>query len=110
MSFSGRLKLGLVAAACLVEAQRYGENSHTPVVDAPHVAAAFPDVDIDVLSPAFLNPDSVPAGFAELTAPATDQATLGMSMRNVSVLSFTDTPQRRISGVACQPQQLDHIP
>jgi hypothetical protein len=80
MSLPTRLKAGLLAAAYLVNAQRYGENSHTPVVDAPHVAAAFPDVDIDLLSPAFLNPESVPAGFAQLTAPATDQSTLGKSI------------------------------
>lgn len=68
---------GLLAMASVVEAQRYAENQRSLVKDAPLVTAAFPDVDIEVLSPAFLNPETVPSGFAENIAPPTDQETLG---------------------------------
>ena len=60
-----------------LKAQRYAENQRSLVKDAPLVTAAFPDVDIEVLSPAFLNPETVPSGFAENIAPPTDQETLG---------------------------------
>lgn len=71
-------RLGLlVGAAGFVEAQRYADNHRPLVVDVPAVAAAFPDVDIELFSPAFLNPETIPAGFAQNTAGPTDQATLG---------------------------------
>ncbi|KAH6670882.1 hypothetical protein F5X68DRAFT_44176 [Plectosphaerella plurivora] len=99
MSLPTRLKAGILAAACLVNAQRYGENSHVPVVDAPHVAAAFPDVDIEVLSPAFVNPETVPAGFAQLTSPATNQTTLENFLQTLadrnSWITYHNSPDLR---------------
>lgn len=78
MGFITRIQMALTATAGLIEAQGYANNQRSFVEDAPLVAAAFPDVDIDVLSPAFLNPDTVPSGFANNTAAPTDQDTLGM--------------------------------
>jgi hypothetical protein len=40
----------------------YGDN-YTPVSkDDDAIARNFPDIDIDLLSPAFLNPETVPEG------------------------------------------------
>lgn len=80
MQLFNRAHLALLAAAGIAQAQSYANNSRSHVPDNPLVAAAFPDVDIELLSPAFLNPETIPAGFAENTAGPTDQATLGMSL------------------------------
>ena len=49
----------------------YGDN-YTPVVkDSDAVARNYPDVDIDLLSPAFLNPETIPEGFANGTSGPT---------------------------------------
>lgn len=61
-----------------VKASQYGEN-HDPVEkDEDLVAAHFPDTDQVLLSPAFLAPESVLAGFADGTDGPTDDAVLGV--------------------------------
>lgn len=69
--------LMLLATATLVSGQRYADNQRPIVRDPPLVAAAFPPVDFELLSPAFLSPETVPAGFADNAAGPTDQNTLG---------------------------------
>jgi hypothetical protein len=79
----------MVYAACLGAAlffssvataqSRYADNHVALVPDSEAVAANFPDVEgIELLSPAFLNPETVPAGFANGTSGPTDDATMGM--------------------------------
>jgi hypothetical protein len=68
-----------VAYAQVLWAARYADNRRPAIKDSPQVAANFPDVkDIKLLAPAFLDPDTVPAGFAENQEGPTDQDTLGM--------------------------------
>ncbi|KAI0910041.1 carboxypeptidase [Ustulina deusta] len=67
-----------------VEATQYGEN-HAPVEkDEDLVAAHFPDPDQVLLSPAFLAPEGVLAGFRNGTDGPTDDATLDNFLRSIS--------------------------
>ncbi|KAI0540548.1 carboxypeptidase [Xylaria digitata] len=67
-----------------VRASQYGEN-HAPVEkDEDLVAAHFSDTDDVLLSPAFLTPQGVLAGFANGTDGPTDDATLDNFLRSIS--------------------------
>ncbi|KAI1123742.1 carboxypeptidase [Nemania abortiva] len=67
-----------------VSATQYGEN-HAPVEkDEDLVAAHFPDTDDVLLSPAFLNPQSVLDGFKNGTDGPTDDATLDKFLRSIT--------------------------
>ncbi|KAJ3542197.1 hypothetical protein NM208_g4221 [Fusarium decemcellulare] len=76
------LKLTLLFNA--VDAKTYGENHVKVQQDSKLVAANFPDIDIELLSPAFANPDSVPAGFANGTEGPTPHATLDNFIRTIA--------------------------
>ncbi|KAK2133170.1 pyridoxal phosphate-dependent transferase [Fusarium oxysporum II5] len=52
-----------ISAASAVNAFQYGYNHVTVRKDIPLVAANFKDVDIDLYSPAFLDPESRQSGF-----------------------------------------------
>lgn len=62
----------------------YGENWVTTEKDEDIVAQNFPDVDIPLLSPAFLNPESVPAGFSNGTEGPTDDIELDFFIRSLA--------------------------
>lgn len=84
MSWSGFswLKASLLWAA-VARAQQLGWNHLTVDEDNELVAANFGDVpDIELLSPAFLNPESVPEGFWNGTSGPTDDATMGKPSLN----------------------------
>ena len=81
MRFHGIYVLGLLYGARSIAAKGYADNQAKIVKDEPHVAANFPDVNIELLSPAFLSPETVPAGFADGTAAPTNQTILGRSIR-----------------------------
>ncbi|KAI1362119.1 carboxypeptidase [Xylaria arbuscula] len=67
-----------------VKASQYGEN-HDPVEkDEDLVAAHFPDTDQVLLSPAFLTPATVLAGFANGTDGPTDDAVLDDFLQSIS--------------------------
>lgn len=56
---------------------QYGEN-WVPVQKDPEIVAAnFPDVNVTLLSPAFADPDTVPAAFADGAEGPTDDLDLG---------------------------------
>jgi hypothetical protein len=59
---------------------QYGENQVVVSKDSDVVAAAFPDVNITLLSPAFMNPETVPATFANGTDGPTDDTDLGKTV------------------------------
>jgi hypothetical protein len=62
-------------------ADRYASNIRPVVIDAPQVAANFPDIEgIQLQSPAFLSPENVPATFASGTSGPTPQRDLGMAL------------------------------
>ncbi|KAH6661500.1 carboxypeptidase 2 [Plectosphaerella plurivora] len=91
--------LMLLATVPVVGAQRYADNQRPILRDGPLVAAAFPSVDVELLTPAFLNPETVPAGFADNAAGPTDQATLerflqGLAERR-SWITYHDDPSLR---------------
>ena len=56
---------------------QYGENWLRTVKDSELVAQNFPDVDIELLSPAFLDTKSVPDRFTNGTEGPTDHMELG---------------------------------
>ncbi|KAJ4262874.1 hypothetical protein NW762_006487 [Fusarium torreyae] len=67
-----------------VNAKTYGENHVQVRKDSELVAANFPDVDIDLLSPAFANPDTVPSGFANGTEGPTPHQILDIFIRSIA--------------------------
>ncbi|KAI1881873.1 hypothetical protein JX265_000699 [Neoarthrinium moseri] len=74
----------LLALAGLSEAVQYGNNHVAVSRDKDLVAANFPDVAVDLPSPAFRAPDSVPEGFAEGTEGPTDDATLDRFVQSIA--------------------------
>ena len=62
----------------IASAVQYGYN-HIPIRQDPaHVAVHFPDTDLELYAPAFLNPESVQSGFANGTQAPTSQDDMGM--------------------------------
>lgn len=58
---------------------QYGENQRGTIKDSDVVAQAFPDVEgFELLSPAFLRPETTPPGWANGTDGPTDDAEMGM--------------------------------
>lgn len=76
--------VGVLGLTC-VEAVRYGAN-HVPVrKDNEAVVVNFRDVaGYELLSPAFLSPDTVPAGFVNGTDGPTSDSELGEDGLTVS--------------------------
>lgn len=70
---------GLLYGAGLAVAQGYADNQLPTVKDEPRIAANFPDVDIELFSPAFIQPETIPIEFENGTAGPTDQDILGGS-------------------------------
>ncbi|OLN87055.1 Carboxypeptidase 2-like protein 2 [Colletotrichum chlorophyti] len=68
---SGLLYAGLAAAQT-----KYADNQVPVTRDSELVSKLFPDVDVELLSPAFADPESVPAGWSDGTTGPTDQDTL----------------------------------
>lgn len=81
MRFS--LFIGLAGAGLASAQYRYADNQQPLEKDPPQVAANFPDVDVELLSPAFLDTESVPEAFANGTAGPTSQRTLGESVERL---------------------------
>lgn len=55
----------------------FGWN-HTPVdKDNEAISRNYEDVDVELLSPAFMNPETIPADFANGTSGPTDDTQLG---------------------------------
>lgn len=55
----------------------YGNNYSPVSKDSEAVARNYPDIDIDLLSPAFTNPETVPAGFDNGTSSPTPDYVMG---------------------------------
>ncbi|KAI2630081.1 carboxypeptidase [Xylaria nigripes] len=67
-----------------VSASQYGNNSPPLQKDEDLVAAHFPDTDDIIFSPAFLNPQSIHAGFSNGTDGPTDDATLDEFLQSIT--------------------------
>lgn len=78
MIFLGnKLALGLLCPA-LVTAARYGNPARaTTYVEPENIFHLFQDIDLELYSPIFTMPETVPAGFANGTAGPTPQAVMG---------------------------------
>lgn len=78
MRFQELAALGLLRAGLATAQLTYASNQVDVIPDSEQVAANFPEVeDVELYSPAFANPDSVPGSFANGTSGPTDEATLG---------------------------------
>ena len=70
-----------LAASSLIVSSAYAQSRYAantvPLYDEPEaVAANFPDPNVGLYSPAFLDPDSVPDEFSNGTSGPTSQAML----------------------------------
>ncbi|KAM5369392.1 hypothetical protein ACJZ2D_009006 [Fusarium nematophilum] len=66
----------------------YGWNYSPVDKDNEAVSRNYEDIDIELLSPAFLDPESVPEGFKNGTAGPTDDATLDHFLRSIAGRNF----------------------
>jgi hypothetical protein len=67
---------------------QYGENQRGTIKDSDVVAQAFPDVEgIELLSPAFQRPETLPPGWSNGTDGPTDDAEMGEESSLVRVTS-----------------------
>ncbi|KAF6843261.1 Carboxypeptidase 2-like protein 2 [Colletotrichum musicola] len=79
------LALGLLHAGLASAQTKYADNQVPVVRDSELVSGLFPDVDgVELLSPAFADPDSVPAGWGNGTSGPTDQETLETFLRDLA--------------------------
>ncbi|KAF6831266.1 Carboxypeptidase 2-like protein 2 [Colletotrichum plurivorum] len=79
------LALGLLHAGLASAQAKYADNQVPVVRDSDLVSRLFPDVDgVELLSPAFADPDSVPAGWGNGTSGPTDQETLENFLRGLA--------------------------
>lgn len=67
----------LFGLASLASAVQYGYNHAKVLPDSEIVERAFKDVDIDLLSPAFQDPDVIQSGFANGTQGPSSQDDMG---------------------------------
>ena len=97
MRIPSRSTLGLLTVqATTVIADRYASNIRPVVIEAPQVAANFPNVEgVQLLSPAFVSPNNVPATFANGTSGPTPQQDLGMLLY-VKSYRFADVLQKAL--------------
>ena len=73
------LQVLLLGTAGVFAQLQYGNNERVTTKDSAAVAEAFPEVEgIDLLSPAFLRPESTPPGWENGTQGPTSLAEMGM--------------------------------
>lgn len=81
MHFPSKTRIGLLQALSLSAAHaqlQYGNNHRVVRLDNEQVSSAFePIEDIELLSPAFLDPDSILPGFSNGTEAPTSFTTMG---------------------------------
>ncbi|KAK6217054.1 carboxypeptidase 2 [Colletotrichum tabaci] len=70
------LAFGLLYAGIASAQTKYADNQVPVTRDSDLVSKLFPDVDVELLSPAFTNPEAVPAGWSNGTSGPTTQDTL----------------------------------
>lgn len=67
----------------VVGQRQYGYNRRDVVRDNEAIAQFFPDVDVELFSPAFTHPETVPAGFREgLVGPTNDTVLCKFALSN----------------------------
>ncbi|WYZ41250.1 hypothetical protein EsH8_V_000145 [Colletotrichum jinshuiense] len=78
------LAVGLLQAGLASAQTKYADNQVPVSRDSELVSKLFPDVDVELLSPAFANPETVPGGWSNGTAGPTDQDTLESFLSNLA--------------------------
>ena len=69
--------IGLLQARLTAAQLVYADNQELPIAKDPkHVAANFPEVDIELHQPSFTDPDTIPDGWTNGTSGPTDQHTM----------------------------------
>ncbi|KAF4975671.1 hypothetical protein FZEAL_7561 [Fusarium zealandicum] len=81
---TGRYLIWLGLSLAAVQAKTYGENHVEVKKDDDLVGNNFPDVDIELLSPAFANPEGVPSGWANGTEGPTPHRVLDSFIRSIA--------------------------
>ncbi|GKT50873.1 carboxypeptidase 2 [Colletotrichum spaethianum] len=85
MHFQKTAALGLLRAGLTTAQLTYASNQPNVIPDSKAVAANFPKVEeIELLSPAFAKPESVPSTFSNGTSGPTDEATLDYFLRTLA--------------------------
>ncbi|KAK1711913.1 carboxypeptidase [Colletotrichum acutatum] len=80
-----RLSLLGLSLLSSVQAAKYGYNHVTVRKDTDIVAANFKDIEgVDLLSPAFLTPETIPAGFSDGTQGPTDDDLLDSFVQDLA--------------------------
>ncbi|KAI9149933.1 carboxypeptidase 2 [Paramyrothecium foliicola] len=83
--WSHALLAGLLHASLTKAQLAYADNKEPLQQDNPTVSALFPNVSsVQLFSPAFINPESVPAGFANGTEGPTDINILDEFLRSIA--------------------------
>ena len=78
MRFSSSPVVLTLTAATIRAQLQYGENQRGMIKDSDIVAQAFPDVEgIELLSPAFIRPETTPPGWFDGTDGPTDDVEMG---------------------------------
>jgi hypothetical protein len=110
MQPSGSLIVSVaIIHARFVASDSYAKNQNPTVVDPPQVAANFAAIEgVELLSPAFINPGSVPNTFANGTSGPTSQSTLGECV--LSHYSESLTECRKLLEGPLKPNRVDNLP
>ena len=78
------LQVLLLGAAGAFAQLQYGNNERVTTKDSAAVAEAFPELEgIELLSPAFLRPESTPPGWENGTEGPTSLTEMGMNCSNI---------------------------
>ncbi|CRJ95719.1 hypothetical protein BN1708_002052, partial [Verticillium longisporum] len=85
MRLSASIAAGLAHAGLAAAQLAYADNQVTVLQDEDHVATNFPDVEgIELFSPAFVSPDTVPEAFSNGTSGPTDELTMDHFLRTLA--------------------------
>lgn len=94
--------------ARFVAGDSYAKNQNPIVVDAPQVVANFPAIEgVELLSPAFIKPGSVPDSFVNGMSGPTPQYTLGEHVLSDSSESLTEC--RKLLEGPLKPNGVDYV-
>ncbi|TQN66099.1 Carboxypeptidase 2, partial [Colletotrichum shisoi] len=85
MRFQQVATLAVLRAGLATAQLSYADNQSKVIRDSEAVAANFPEVEgVELFSPAFASPESVPSTFANGTSGPTDEATLDHFLRTLA--------------------------
>ncbi|RSL90013.1 hypothetical protein CEP51_000910 [Fusarium floridanum] len=103
MTIRATLTAGLLYVGLATAAHRYADNQVALVRDSDEAAKNFPDVEgVELYSPPFTDPKSVPARFENGTSGPTDDATLDYFLQTLTArndwMTYTNPPFKSEDG------------